>query len=1123
MPLQVACPDCGKKYRFAEERAGETVACKDCGSEIEIPGGRRRGASGGKKRQQQGSGVGAGVMIGGGVGAVVLLGLVAVLMKNGGPPAALPAPPANNAQPVASNPVAPSQNNVAPKTVPHVTTPPGTAPATPTQPHPAQPSPTVPGIATNPAAPKPGANAAIPAPSGPAAASGFNVGKGSKGFKPPKDWKVQVDPAAESFAGEATKKFNIKTTAGFLQDSFVTYPETPSPFVLVGQNMSDNDSREVWNLLTGTKGGVIKGPRISSNNLALSPDGKLFAWLRFESGGGIEVRDIAKKNSLGVLSLDVKKFNPAAIILPSSKRLVAVSNVDRSVLSWKLPSGDLEQQITLGDKGQPDSRRAFSPGGRYLAVVGDYLKKSIEIYDLDAGERAGTIEFVDDSVTTDLMGMAFSHDGKEFALAYGQSYTKTAERIVIRNVSDGSIVSDFELPDPDQRNHDKLTSKTSLQWFPDGKRLLLSGAYVIDRDSQSVVFAFPKTSFDFATSRTRRVVTDTIVAAWEGTNKSATISPMEVKADDIARAKEVAAAGGLMFDAKLPKLTAFDREQAADRSRIGGEWKAAADPGPSGAKLADSIPLKSGDGRVRELHCSRPDVGLVCVRISDEEDESKAGISGLVPQSHYIHGAGRSRTRTRIPPVPCRKNWLELYDAIKRAPAGRIDIDFPCELLAVSPDGTRVLVQAIGGEGRLDVFAADGSHVAGCRPYQDDPETKNREIASAAFLDANTVAACSIDDHLIVFRLPSCEPIFAVADAGVLAVSTGGKLIATCGEKKVELRDAVTGEGRGLVSCEGDVQAMSFSPKGDRLAVLFNGRKGSGVIVVDLSTGSPTNVPVPQSIAPLVWCGENELILGSPRSGSINSSAKGVNVDHRLTLVDLSRKAVLWSYVYGTADPVAFGKNSFDGRFWMAGTTGKGNSRQITAVELPEPVAKKQFGNKNIEPQAIVKPGSSISLQFDVAEPPSTPGYAKKARTAVESAIQENGLTVKDGQSVKLVVTIATAPATGTMTLQSLGGRGGVKPPDVTVQRRAAVLRIAYESGGSAIWESKHELSNDTFGITILSEGKDAQTVLDENMWKRALSLLEGNLPPSHVFPASAANGFGTSRLTGSGPVPAAR
>ena len=1116
MPIQIACPDCGKRYRFADERAGETVECKDCGSDIDIPGGRRRGASGGKKRKQQSSGVGVGVMIGGGVGAVVLLGLVFVLTKNGGPP---PAPPANNAQPVASNPVVPGQGNALPGTVPNPAVPPGAPPANPTQPVPAQPNPTPPATT-----PRVAANA-VPAPSGPPAASGFNTGKSSNGFKPVKDWKVQVDPLEVAMKDEATKKFNVKTVDGYLSEHFVVYPETPSPFVIIGENGSGKESREVWNLVTGAKGGILKGQTITGNNLALSPDGKYFASFGFNGGGAVDVYDIPGKKSLGVLTLDAKKFNVAGLALPSSKRLVAVSNVNTSIITWKLPSGDVEHQITLTDKAQPDPRRAFSPGGRYLAVVGDFLKKSVEIYDLDAGEKSGVIEFMEaNGLAGDLMGMAFSHDGQEFALAFNQSYSNDPERIVIWKVADGSIAADFSLPDPGQREREVLTSKTSLQWFPDGKRLLMNGRYVIDRDAQSVVFALAKPSLDFHSLRTRHVITDTMVATWEGNKQTAAVAPLAINAEDIARAKDVAAAGGLMFDAKLPKLTALDREKAADRSSIGGEWKAAADPGPSGAKLGDSIPLKSGDGRARELQCSRPDAGIVCVRISDEEDESKAGISGLIPKSNYILRGGHSRTRTLLSPVPCRKNWLELYDAAKRAPAGRIDVDFPCELLAVSPDGTRVLVQAMGGEGRLDVFAADGSHVAGCRPYQDESETKNREIASALFLDTNTVAACSFDDHLIVFRLPSCEPVFSVADAGVLAVSPGGKLVATCGEKKVELRDAVTGEGRGIVPCEGDVQAMSFSPKGDRLAILANGRKGSAVSVVDLATGLPTNVPVPQTIAPLVWCGENELILGNPQSGGIAASGKGVSVDHRLTLVDLSRKAVLWSYVYGTADGVTFGQRTFDGRFWMAGTTGKGNSRQITAVELPEPAAKKQFGSKNIEQQAVVKPGSSISLQFDVAEPPNTPGYAQKARAAVEATIKESGLTVKDGQAVKLVVTIATAPSTGTMTLGSLGGgRGGVKPPDVTVQRKAAVVRIAYEMGGSAIWESKHELSNDTFGITILSDGKDAQTVLDENMWKRAMSLLEGNLPPSHVFPASAANGFGTSRLTGGGPVPAAR
>ncbi len=1117
MPIQIECPDCGKRYRFPDERAGETVECKACGSDIEVPGGRKRSASGSKKKKKS-SGAGAGIAIGGGVGAVVLLGVVGLMLMKGGQP---PAPPANNAQPVATNPAIPAPNNVVPSTAPNAAAPPVATPAQPT-PAPAQPNPTVPGIAANPGALKPAANA-VPAPSGPAAASGFNVGKNSKGFKPVKDWKVVADPSTESLALDATKKFNVKTVAGFLQDSFVTYPETPSPFVLVGQNSSDKESREIWNLATGAKGGVLKGPRFTGNKVCISPDGKLVAWFQFDAGGGVVVFDVATKRSLGTLTLDVKKFNLAALILPNSKRLVTVSNVNPGIISWKLPSGDLEHQVTLGDKGQPDPRRAFSPGGRFLAVVSDYLKKSIDFFDMDEGVLAGHIELVEEHSAADLMGMAFSLDGKEFAAAYGQSFAKTAERIVIWNAATGSVVSDFELPDPDQRAHDLLTSKTSLQWFPDGKRLLLSGSYVVDREAKSVVYSFPKPSLDFITTRTRRVLSDTVVAAWEGTNKSAALAPLEFKAEDIARANEVAAAGGLMFDVKLPKLTVMAREKATDRSSIASEWTAAVDPGPSGAKLSDSIPIKSGNGRARELHCSRPDAGIVCLRMADGEDETKASQAGWLPNSHFFHRDGQQRIRMTFPPVPCRQNWLELYDAAKRAPAGRIDIDFPCELLAVSPDGTRVLVQAMGGEGRLDVFSADGKHVAGCRPYQDDPEPKNREIAVASFLDADTVAACNIHDRLIVFRLPSCEPIYTVADAGVLAVSPGGKLIATCGEKKVELRDSMTGEGRGIVPCDGLAQAISFSPKGDRLAILIAGRKGSAVIVVDLATGSPLSIPVPQSIAPLVWCGENELIMGSVRSRNLSITGKGANFDNALSLVDLTRKAVLWSYLSGTTDVVTFGQKTFDGRFWMAGTIGKGNSRQITAMELPEPTAKKQFGSKNVDQQSLVRPGSSISLQFEVTEPPNTPGYAKQARAAVEAAIKENGLTIKDGQAVKLIVTLAPAQISGTITLQSLGSRGGAKEPDVVVQRHAALVRIAYETGGSAVWESKHELTNDGFGITFLRDGKDAQTTLDENMWKQALALLEANLPPSHIFPASASNGFGTSRLTGSGPVPAAR
>ena len=1126
MPIQVSCSDCGKKYRFPDERAGDTVECKECGADIDIPGGRSRGSSGrgGKKKRKSGSsGVGAGALIGGGVGAVVLLGLVAfVFMRPGQPPVAPPnanpanANPVNGGQPIAANPGVPPQNNA----VPTNPVAPGTMPPNAAQPNPAQPNPAVPGVGANPVNPapvNPAGAAANANTKGPAAASGFNKTQDTQGFKPVKDWKVEVDPPAEPIAMDDVKKFNIKTVDGYLQDNFVTYPDTPSPFVLVGQNGSNKESREVWNLVTGAKGGVVKGPRISGNNLGFSPDGAYVAWFRHEGGGGgVEVYDIKGKKTLGALAVDSNKFNVARVCLPTSKRVVALSNVHRSILTWKLPSGDLEWQITMGDKGQPDPRQAFSPGGRFLAVVADYLTKAIDIYDLDKGEKAGSIEFTGRG--PDLFGMSFSRDGKELAAAYGDSFSDKAERIVIWNVADGAIVSDFELPDPDQRKRDMLSSKTSLQWFPDGKRLLLNGSHIVDRDSKSVVFSFPKPSFDFHTALTRRVLSDSAIASWEGTNKSAVIAPLEVKADDIARAKEVAAAGGLMFDAKLPKLTPLDRDKATNRTAMDAAWKAAADPAPSEGKLAASIPLKSGDGRAREVEFSRPDVGIACIRMSDDEDTTKAAISGLIPRTHLVTGNNRSRIRVRYPPVPCRSNWLELYDAVKRAPAGRIDIDFPCELMAVSPDGTRVLVQAIDGEGRLDVFAVDGTHVAACRPFQDEGEKQRREIASAAFVDANTVVACSLDDHLIAFRLPSCEPIYAVDDAGTLAVSPGGKLVATSAENKVELRDALTGESRGSVPLVADVQALSFSPKGDRLAVLTAGRSGTAVVVVDLASGSPTTVPTPQAIAPLVWCGPNEVLLGSPNTSDLVSTRQGVNVDRALMLVDLNRKAVLWSYIYGTQDNVTFGQKSSDGRFWLAGSTGKGKAGQMTAVSLPEPATTKLMGDKKFDAQALVRPGATVGLKFDVLSPPGVDGFAQKARALIEGSIKNNDLTIKEGAPVQMVVTIATANVSGTITLQALGG--AARGPNITVQRKGAVVRVAYESGGKAVWESKHDLSNDFFGITRLPEGKDAQTVLDEGMWQRALSVLEKNLPPTHVFSAESARGLGTSRLASDGPHP---
>ena len=1108
MPIQVACEECGKRYRYSDERAGHTVECKECGSDIEIPGGRPR--TGKKKKSKKSSGPPVAVLAGCGIAAVALVGLLAFLFTRPRQPV-LTNPPvvATGEQTLAANPVQ-TPANVGTPTSPTSPANPVASGMTPSnlasQPNPSN---TIP--ATNPVVPPPNAK-----PVTSAAASGFQQSKKANGFKPVENWKVSVDPSPDVVVLDESKPFKIKTVAGWVSEKLVTHPTTPSPLILIGHEVSSKEPIELWNIVTGAKTASIKGPKVGGSDLGVSPDGSYFAWFRHDGvGGGIEVYDVKAKKTLGVLPVDSKKFNVAAVCLPTPKRLVALSNVHRSILSWTLPSGDLERQITMGENGQPDPLFAFSPGGRFLAVVSDFLKNSVDIYDMDSGDKAASLEFAERG--PDLFGIAFSLDGKQLAGVYAKSFTDKAERVVVWNVADGAITADFELPDADQRKRDILSSKSGLQWFPDGKRLLFAGQYVIDLDSKSVVFELPKPSLDFSRMVTRRIVSNTSIAAWEGTNKSATISPIIIQADDIARAKEVAAAGGLMFDAKLPKLTSFDRSKAANRSATNSAWKAESDPAPGVASLVDSIPLNTDEGRCRQLEFSSSNSGIVCARIADEGDESSAAMKSLVLRTQFISGNNRNRIRTRIPPAPCLKNWLEIVDASKQAASRRIDVSFPCELMAVSPDGSHVLVQAIDGEGRLDVFSADGQHVAGCRPYQEESDKQKREIASAVFLNANTVAAASIDDQLIVFRLPTCEPVYSVDDAGTVAVSPGGKFIATCAQNKIEFRDALSGESRGVVQIEGNVLEMSFGLKGDKLAALTDGRRGTAVYVIDMATGSATSVPIPQATAPMVWCGENELLLGSPRTNTPSVQTTKINLGRSLMLLDLSRKAIVWSYVYDSQDNLTFGRKTFDGRFWLAGSGENGKPGQIKALTLPEPATTKLLEGKTFDAQALVHPGSSIGLKFECPDPAGLSDYSKNVRDEINSGIKKNELTIDEKAPVKMVVSIAPANVSGTVTLKMLGGTTGANAPDITLQRKGVSVRIAYETGGKTIWESKHDVFNDAFGLVRIPDGKDVQSHFDEKMWERASNLVDGSIPPSHVFSSDATRGLGSSRLTDKG------
>ncbi|MEK6262534.1 MAG: PQQ-binding-like beta-propeller repeat protein [Planctomycetota bacterium] len=1080
MPIQVACPECGKKYRLPDERAGGTVDCKECGTEIDIPGGSRRRSKSrddddevqplparrssrksGRKSKESGSSTG--LLIAGGIGGVVIVGLLAMLLTRR--PAAPPV--ANNGQPVAGNPGGPNGN-----------------------------------------------------PAAPNAAAGASSSK-DVALVPVKGWKVKVDPPAVPVVDKFAS-FQIETKAQYgLNANQVLYPEIASPFALIGDdNNPDKKPREIWNLATGAKvrdGAPHKG---TPSLMGLSPDGRLQAWQRSENGGGIDVYDTEAGKMLVSIPLTTQQLHVTFVALPSSQRLVAGSTVHHKLMTWKLPSGEAERTIELGDKAQPNEQRAFSPGGKFFACTGDFLKDSLYIIDLDTGERAGTIEFAGKMFNVSLVGLAFSPDGAELAAAYGQNNGSTSDRILIWNAATGAVAADFRLPDPDQRTVDVGGGAQSLQWFPGRKRLLQNGLHVIDREARRVVFTLPPLSIKLNTKLVRHVLTDSIIAAWEGTKDDAKLAPLELKESDIARAKEVAASGGLAIDAKLPKLTLLDRKRAPDKTTMDGAWKVQPDPCPNPATLAASTPLSGADGRVRELTFARLDSARAALRLAKDEKTTEAALIGAYPSPVVIEGPNRVRRRYAIKPVPCLQNWVELFDLAQGQSTGRVEIAFPCELTALSPDGSRVLVTAADGQGRLDAFAAaDGAHVVGCRPFVDEKKPEHRDIEAAVFLDNNTVAACSRNDRLVVFKLPGCEPIYGVQDAGAMVLSPGGKLIATCAEGKVEFRDALSGDGRGSTKLDGEVVAMSFSSLGDRLAVLIAGSTGSRLDVIELKDGAVSSLSIPAALAPLLWVGEQRLLVGGERVTDLTSRPTTSTIDRHLMLVDLRRQAVLWSYEYGPGDRVMFGRATVDDRLWVAGAPRRGSGEKLTALNLPEATIAGRLDDKTLDAQLVVQPGMVVTLQLGLADPSEWPGFTQQARSAIDGIVRNNGLTVQDGQPLKLIVTATAADTPGTMELQLFGGTAAGQPPKVTVQRKKLSIRVAYESNGKTVWESKQETSNEMLGFVRIAN-QTAQQALDEDMWKRAADMLRRALPPSHVLSGATSKGLGTSRLAGDGAHP---
>jgi hypothetical protein len=321
------------------------------------------------------------------------------------------------------------------------------------------------------------------------------------------NWKVQPDPATIRVTFDMPQKFDVEIKGETSRDESLVYPVTPSSHVAIrGEGKGKSTYYDIWNLANATQTGSTKGVRILDSHLALSPDGKYLV-----SG---EVRQIMVLNTATGKVVRAFKCDDSVtqLAIPLAHRLVAVFGFQNKVISWNLRTGEKECELKIG-AGTVDLQNTsrFSAGGRYLAL----LKNSAAVIrDLDSGKLAGALEVAEYRIH--IKGLAFSPDGNEISLLCDEAKSPNSERISILRIADGTLVDSFALQGSVQEEYGLEKKQISLQWFPNGKRLLLHGVAVVDRDLRRVIHNFRKPNLDLATFTTRRVLDDAVVADWEG-------------------------------------------------------------------------------------------------------------------------------------------------------------------------------------------------------------------------------------------------------------------------------------------------------------------------------------------------------------------------------------------------------------------------------------------------------------------------------------------------------------------------------------------------------------------------------------------------------------------------------
>lgn len=391
----------------------------------------------------------------------------------------------------------------------------------------------------------------------------------------------------------------------------------------------------------------------------------------------------------------------------------------------------------------------------------------------------------------------------------------------------------------------------------------------------------------------------------------------------------------------------------------------------------------------------------------------------------------------------------------------------------------------IGTHGRVDIFDVaqdEPQHVISWLPYG-DRDWGQRDVAFTAFVDKDHIITTDGAGKMTYWETNGAKAVYNVAlwQGSQPAVSGTGKYLGVITKGGIYVLDSATGNPLAkFVGQPGYYPRLSFSPSGKLLACVSS----SLIQVWDVNTGKMTYevyLPTTVNTNSIAWTDEANLLLG----GS--------------SLVDLSRRIILWTYTGGSelGGTVA-------GRYLYVAKNN--NQAGLVHTPLPHGEAKKVAAGLNADSLLAIKPGMEVSVRIAVA---MTQQEQQQIYDALVKKLTENGLKVV--QNANLVLHATTEQGkTETVEYRTIGRGFGTESATVTQQ----IQKLTFTEGGNVLWQVSQVKGAPHF---LHTGDKDLATAVADHTKPDVAFYTVQTMPKHLARPGPHAGAYGTATLTAQG------